>query len=424
MNFNRDIAFKSYCDNQSAALLQRTRRFLCSTYRPGYASLKNFCARFTSLHLACLATNLNAISQFKYNVLILQALRLMNKKYLIYISLLLCTSAAKADQADVADVDVIETQAIYSLRQEVADAKELLKIADKKMRSKSFTVNDYYFESEGFTSVLDFQKYMGVSKYTYEEIQKLQPRIETVTDEHFCELVYVNIANGSVEKRFIRENGKPDIRVEREIKSKAECEKFEQVARTLKYYWNSLPIILKKDVPPIIPEIALKGSLDKVPSYGNSEFKELESSCLNLQIKSLKEVSKNPAYLKFFKEIPINALQFKLRSNSGRNYKNEPFVKDETLEPIAMSVQQDQEYENGVMKGTKQILVIDLYVDSSGTCHYINTKDMKSRINKMRAYTVALEQELQETLSKIKAVERERTVPNLVVIEEIAEALK
>ncbi len=59
----RDIAFKFYCDNQSAALLQRTRRFLSSTYRPGYASLKNFCARFTSLHLACLATNLNAISR-------------------------------------------------------------------------------------------------------------------------------------------------------------------------------------------------------------------------------------------------------------------------------------------------------------------------------------------------------------------------
>jgi len=63
---NRDIAFKFYCDNQSAALLQRTRRFLSSTYRPGYASLKNFCARFTSLHLACLATNLNAISRLKY----------------------------------------------------------------------------------------------------------------------------------------------------------------------------------------------------------------------------------------------------------------------------------------------------------------------------------------------------------------------
>ena len=43
--------------------LQRTRRFLSSTYRPGYASLKNFCARFTSLHFACLATNLNAISR-------------------------------------------------------------------------------------------------------------------------------------------------------------------------------------------------------------------------------------------------------------------------------------------------------------------------------------------------------------------------
>ena len=61
--FNRDIAFKFYCDNQSAALLQRTRRFLSSTYRPGYGLLKNFCARFTSLHLARLATNLNAISR-------------------------------------------------------------------------------------------------------------------------------------------------------------------------------------------------------------------------------------------------------------------------------------------------------------------------------------------------------------------------
>ncbi|MEK6707166.1 MAG: hypothetical protein AABZ06_15425 [Bdellovibrionota bacterium] len=58
-----DFAFRTYCEHRSAMPEACTQRFLSSTYRSGYASLKNFYVRASGLYLSALATVLNAKSR-------------------------------------------------------------------------------------------------------------------------------------------------------------------------------------------------------------------------------------------------------------------------------------------------------------------------------------------------------------------------